>query len=72
MYRTFGVQIINEQCPHGRTVCPVENYLRNQQNVLRPTINESLYTLAKTIVDADEFVALWNEMKTICTNCKGK
>lgn len=70
MYRAFNIQIISEQCPDGQKTCPVQEYLGKQQ-LLRPTINQSLYVPAKSLL-GDEFVALWNEMKTICTNCKGK
>jgi hypothetical protein len=70
MYRAFNVQIINEQCPDGQKTCPVQEYL-GQQQLLRPTINNSLYAPTKPIQGA-EFVVLWNEMKNICANCKSK
>lgn len=69
MYRTFNFQIISEQCPNDKVVCPVQEYLGNQQS-LRQTVNESLYAPAKPIANIDEIANILNNMYTICANCK--
>ena len=72
MYRAFNIQIISEQCPNDKAVCPVQEYFGKQQ-LLRPTVNESLYSATNLPAESiDEFVAALRNIQNICADCKNK